>query len=157
MLKLILFLKNYILLSWIIMHIYNGIKEYATTNNTTHLQSNFILQLLYLLYENGKRMRFCFIHLIYKWHFKPITTWSISLLHLRKCEDVNGVIVRNSKKNKQYNWSTKQYNWSTKQYNWSTKHYLRLHNMIPTVNRGYPGAPKRLAVLLCKWHPSCCC
>jgi len=48
------------------MNIYNGIKEYATTNNTTHLQSNFILQLLYLLYENGKRMRFCFIQLIYK-------------------------------------------------------------------------------------------
>jgi hypothetical protein len=48
------------------MHIYNGIKEYATTNNTTHLQSNFILQLLYLLYENVKRMRLFFIHLIYK-------------------------------------------------------------------------------------------
>jgi len=25
------------------MHIYNGIKEYASTNNTTNLQSNFIL------------------------------------------------------------------------------------------------------------------
>ena len=36
---------------------------------------------------------------------------------------------------------------------WSTKHYLRLHNMIPTVNRGDPDAPKGLAITALQVSP----